>query len=83
MMVVVGVTVYYVIPLSFTLQLFALFLSIMNFILLGLVGGLAMISQSIQPYFQRAFLQCLLWYAVCVCLCVCGRQAWGVSRGNA
>uniref|UniRef100_A0A6U6A8Q8 ABC3 transporter permease C-terminal domain-containing protein n=1 Tax=Guillardia theta TaxID=55529 RepID=A0A6U6A8Q8_GUITH len=48
-MVVTGVLIYYVIPLSFLLQNFSLLLSSLNFILLGTVAGLILLSVLLQP----------------------------------
>ena len=48
MLVAIGVVTYYLLPLSFILRDFALFLGILNAILLGMLLGLSLVSQTLQ-----------------------------------
>ncbi len=52
-MVVVGFVVFYVIPYSFAFRNFALFLGILNAILLGMLFGLAILASLVQPYLEQ------------------------------
>lgn len=53
MLVAIGVVTYYLLPLSFVLRDFALFLGILNAILLGMLLGLSLVSQTLQASFRQ------------------------------
>lgn len=48
LMVLVGLTTYYLVPLAFVTKNFALFLGILNAVLLGMLLGLSMVAQALQ-----------------------------------
>jgi hypothetical protein len=52
-MVVVGFVVFYLIPYAFTFRNYALFLGILNAILLGMLFGLAILASLVQPYLEQ------------------------------
>lgn len=56
MLIVVGFLTFYVIPYAFIFRLLPLALGILNAILLGMLLGLCIISQVLQPYVQRIIL---------------------------
>lgn len=58
--VIVGVLTYIVVPLSFVLRRFDLFLGVLNAILLGMVLGLTLIGQTLQPVLERGVLYLML-----------------------
>eukprot|EP01006_Ploeotia_vitrea_P006656 TRINITY_DN14289_c0_g1_i1.p1 TRINITY_DN14289_c0_g1~~TRINITY_DN14289_c0_g1_i1.p1 ORF type:complete len:1295 (-),score=88.49 TRINITY_DN14289_c0_g1_i1:31-3585(-) len=61
-MVVSGFTVYYLIPLSFIFNNLVLFFTILNVILLSMLVGLCMITQSLQTVMQSGVLWCIVWF---------------------
>ncbi len=56
LMVVVGAVTFYVIPYSFIFQNIPMFLGVLNAILLGMLLGLCIIAQLLQPYVERVVL---------------------------
>ena len=69
MLIACGLVTYYLLPLAFILNDLALFLGILNSILLGMLLGLTLVAQTLQV---RAVLPCsLLSHAQRVCVCVC------------
>ena len=60
-LVIVGFTVYYVIPYSFIFDQLWLFFLILNGILLGMLFGLCLISYSFEGWIQRGALFLILW----------------------
>eukprot|EP00708_Paratrimastix_pyriformis_P001987 GAFH01000724.1.p1 GENE.GAFH01000724.1~~GAFH01000724.1.p1 ORF type:complete len:1155 (+),score=530.18 GAFH01000724.1:461-3466(+) len=60
-LVVVGFMMYYIAPSAFVYGNISLFLSIMNYLLIGLVIGLAIISTIFQPYLERLMLHLIMW----------------------
>ncbi len=60
-MVVMGFLVYYLIPYAFTYNNFALFLGILQVILLSMVLGLCLVATTVQPIMERLVLWCLVW----------------------
>eukprot|EP00002_Diphylleia_rotans_P012112 TRINITY_DN2372_c0_g1_i2.p1 TRINITY_DN2372_c0_g1~~TRINITY_DN2372_c0_g1_i2.p1 ORF type:complete len:590 (+),score=61.92 TRINITY_DN2372_c0_g1_i2:617-2386(+) len=60
-MVIMGFVVYYLMPLAFTFNNLALFLSLLNAILLGMVLGFALISQTVQPVLERFLVYVFVW----------------------
>lgn len=68
-LVVAGFTTFYVIPLSFVFQRFDIFLAILTCILLGMLSGLSLVSQTVQPLCERLALATLVaaWRALCAC----------------
>eukprot|EP00742_Colponemidia_sp_Colp-10_P003305 GILJ01003519.1.p1 GENE.GILJ01003519.1~~GILJ01003519.1.p1 ORF type:complete len:1186 (-),score=204.90 GILJ01003519.1:249-3806(-) len=61
LMVVVGFITYYLMPLAFTFNNIALFLALMNIILLGMLLGLVLVGQIVEPYLERITLRFILW----------------------
>ncbi|KYQ92900.1 hypothetical protein DLAC_05491 [Tieghemostelium lacteum] len=59
--VIVGFTVYYLIPYSFIFHDFQLFFSILTAILMAMLFGLAMLAQSVQTFIEKAVLFVLVW----------------------
>lgn len=60
LLIVVGFITYYLIPYSFTFRNFALFLGLLNAILLGMLLGLCILAQMIQPYLERLMLHLII-----------------------
>eukprot|EP00026_Physarum_polycephalum_P001035 Phypoly_transcript_01036.p1 GENE.Phypoly_transcript_01036~~Phypoly_transcript_01036.p1 ORF type:complete len:1168 (+),score=174.37 Phypoly_transcript_01036:78-3581(+) len=56
-----GFIIYYMVPYSFIYQNFSLFFMIMSGILLGMLFGLALIAQTIQPMLEKAALLLIMW----------------------
>jgi len=56
LMVVVGFTTFYLVPYSFTFGKFALFLNILTAVLLGMLCGLCILAQLLQPKFEISIL---------------------------
>jgi len=63
-LIVIGFVTYYLVPLSFVLARIDIFLAILNSILMAMVLGLAILSQTAQPCMERGVLTGML----------CGRQ---------
>ena len=61
LMVLVGFTTFFLIPLSFVLRDFSLFLTILNTILLGMVVGLSLMTSALQSTAERFILWLMLW----------------------
>ncbi|GAM21205.1 hypothetical protein SAMD00019534_043800 [Acytostelium subglobosum LB1] len=59
--VVVGFTVYYLIPYSFTFMNMSLFFGILTGILLGMLFGLAMLAQALQSLLERFITFLMIW----------------------
>eukprot|EP01132_Coremiostelium_polycephalum_P006778 gene6778-8410_t len=59
--VLVGFTVYYLIPMSYTFRNLNLFFVILTAILMGMLFGLSMLAQSIQSFVERAIVFLLIW----------------------
>ncbi|EFA84069.1 hypothetical protein PPL_03142 [Heterostelium album PN500] len=59
--VVVGFTVYYLIPLSFTFMNYSLFFAILTGILLGMLFGLAMLAQAVQSHLEKLICFLMIW----------------------
>lgn len=74
LMIVVGFVTYYLIPYAFQFRDFALFLAILNAILLGMLVGLCILALGVQPYLEKAVLWCFLWGKQ--------RRLWNIIRKN-
>eukprot|EP00741_Cyanophora_paradoxa_P007415 tig00001128_g7174.t1 len=61
LLIVIGFVVYYLIPYAFTFGDLPLFFTLLIFILLGMLAGLAMASLAVQPRLERLVLLCILW----------------------
>ena len=55
MLITIGFVTYYLIPLSFVLREFSIFLTILNSILLGMLLGLTLVAQALQVGFVVPF----------------------------
>lgn len=62
LMCVLGFVTFYVVPYAFIFGNIPLFLGILNGILLGMLFGLCVINQSIQPVLERLILRIMLIY---------------------
>jgi ABC-type antimicrobial peptide transport system permease subunit len=60
-MIVVGFLVYYLIPYAFTYNNFALFLGVLQVILLSMVLGLCLVASTTQPFIERGVLWLIVW----------------------
>ena len=60
-MIVVGFLVYYLIPYAFTYNNFALFLGVLQVILLSMVLGLCLVASTTQPWIERGVLWLIVW----------------------
>jgi FtsX-like permease family len=58
--VLVGFTVYYVVPYSFVNLMWPLFFTLLNMVLLGMLAGLCLLASLAQPYVELAVLRTLL-----------------------
>ncbi|MES1907507.1 MAG: hypothetical protein MHM6MM_000614 [Cercozoa sp. M6MM] len=56
-----GAAVFWLIPMSFALEDFALFLGILNFVLLAMIAGLVLLAQLLQPFVEIFLVSCLGW----------------------
>lgn len=61
LMIIMGFIVYYVIPYSFTFQNLTLFFGILTMILLGMLFGLSLIGQTLQPFLERLGVWLIVW----------------------
>ncbi|RYY33304.1 hypothetical protein EON62_04355, partial [archaeon] len=61
MLIAIGVTTFYLIPLAFLFRDFAFFLSILTAILIGMLVGLSMLAQMLQPALELLLLRVMLW----------------------
>ncbi len=61
LLIVAGFLVYYMIPYAFTFSDFALFLGILNVILLSMVIGLCLVATTVQPAMEAGLLWLLVW----------------------
>jgi hypothetical protein len=61
LMVLVGLTTYYIVPLSFITRNFGMFLGILTAVLLGMLLGLSMVAQSLQSFTERVVVWALIW----------------------
>ena len=78
LLVVIGIVTYYVLPLAFVFGQFGLFLSILMAILLSVLLGLSLLSQMVQPYFERLLIRTIfILHRSCLCCC---RAALGDAR---
>jgi len=58
MLIAIGLVTYYLLPLAFIFRDFSLFLGILNAILLGMLLGLSLITQTIQVSAAPATVLC-------------------------
>ena len=63
MMIIFGFVVYYIIPYAFTFGDLRLFFTILILILLGMLLGLSLVGQTLQPHVEKLFLHLLMWGA--------------------
>ena len=63
LMVLVGLTTYYIVPLAFITRNFGMFLGILNAVLLGMLLGLSMVAQTLQAVMERLVVWCVMWGA--------------------
>lgn len=61
LLVVIGVIVYYMVPLSFIFNELGMFFNIMTTILLGMVVGQTMVTQVFEHYLERGFVYLIMW----------------------
>ena len=61
LMIIMGFIVYYLIPYAFTFQNLPLFFGILTVILLGMLFGLSLIGQTLQPYLEKLAIFLLIW----------------------
>ncbi|RKP17956.1 hypothetical protein ROZALSC1DRAFT_30291 [Rozella allomycis CSF55] len=61
-LVVIGILVYYVVPLSFIFNLLSMFFRVLTIILLCLVIGQILMVSSIQPFLERSILSVILYW---------------------
>lgn len=61
LMIIMGFVVYYLIPYSFTFQNLPLFFIILTVILIGMLLGLSLIGQTLQPYLERFGVFLIVW----------------------
>jgi ABC-type antimicrobial peptide transport system permease subunit len=60
-MIVMGFLVYYLIPYAFTYNNFALFLGVLQVILLCMVLGMCLVAATTQPLIERGVLWLIVW----------------------
>lgn len=61
MLVLVGFTTFYLLPLSFILNNFGFFLGVLTAILLGMLAGLSILAQALQPWVEHGVMVSILW----------------------
>lgn len=57
LMILMGFIVYYLMPFSFIFQHIPLFLFLLTIILLGMLVGLSMVAQIVQPWAEKGVFQ--------------------------
>lgn len=61
LLVLVGLTTYYLVPLAFISQNYGMFLGILTAVLLGMLLGLSMVATSLQNVAERVMVWLLIW----------------------
>jgi ABC-type antimicrobial peptide transport system permease subunit len=61
LMLVVGIVVFYVIPYAFIFKEIPVFLGILSAVLLGMLMGLCVLAQLMQPSLERIILRFVVW----------------------
>lgn len=56
-----GFVIYYMVPYAFIYRNYSLFFMIMSGILLGMLFGLSLIAQTIQPFAERLAIRAIMW----------------------
>jgi ABC-type antimicrobial peptide transport system permease subunit len=64
-LVLIGFTTFYLLPLAFIFQDLAWFLGVLTAILMGMLLGLALVAQSLQPYLEKLVLRFVLLVGSC------------------